>query len=86
MDTVRKSHFHLGTPYIFILICFDCTGVRTTATEWRLNAVIIIIMRINIRKMDLQEVEGGCGDWIDLTQDRDRRRALVSTIKNLRVP
>ena len=23
-------------------------------------------------KMDLQDVEGGCGDWMDLAQDRDR--------------
>ena len=30
-------------------------------------------------KMDLQEVEAGCGDWIELAQDRDRWRALVST-------
>jgi len=39
----------------------------------------------NIR-MDLQEV--GCGyiDWIGLAQDRDRWRALVSTVMNLRVP
>jgi hypothetical protein len=37
-------------------------------------------------KMDLQEVGVGCGDWIELAQDRDRWRALVSTIKNLRVP
>ena len=37
-------------------------------------------------KMDLQEV--GCGDvdWIDLAQDRERWRALVSTVMNLRVP
>ena len=37
-------------------------------------------------KMDLQEVGGGCGDWMELAQDRDRRRALVGTVRNLRVP
>ena len=37
-------------------------------------------------KMDLQEVGGGCGDWVELAQDRERWRALVSTVRNLRVP
>ena len=37
-------------------------------------------------KTDLQEVGGGCGDWIGLAQDRDRWRALVSTAMNFRVP
>jgi hypothetical protein len=37
-------------------------------------------------KMDVQEVRGGRGDWMELAQDRDRWRALVSTVKNLRVP
>jgi hypothetical protein len=36
--------------------------------------------------MDLQEVGGACGDWLELAQDRDRWRALVSTERNLRVP
>ena len=37
-------------------------------------------------KMDLQEVGGSCGDWMELAQDRDRWRAPVSTVRNLRVP
>ena len=37
-------------------------------------------------KMGLQEVGGSSGDWMELVQDRDRWRALVSTVMNLRVP
>jgi len=36
-------------------------------------------------KMELWEVGGG-GDWMELAQDRDRWRALVNTVMNLRVP
>jgi hypothetical protein len=39
----------------------------------------------NIR-MDLQEVGCGCEDLIGLDQDRDRWWALVSAVRNLRVP
>jgi hypothetical protein len=39
----------------------------------------------NIR-MDLQEVGCGCEDWIGLAQDRDKWRALVSAVRNLRIP
>ena len=37
-------------------------------------------------KMDLQEVGGACGDWMELAQGRDRWRALVSTVRNFHVP
>jgi hypothetical protein len=37
-------------------------------------------------KMNLQEVGGGRGDWMELAQDRDRWRALVGTVRNFRVP
>ena len=36
-------------------------------------------------KMDFQEVGRGCGDWMELAQDRDGWRALVSTVRNFRV-
>ena len=32
-------------------------------------------------KMDLQEVGGGRGDWMELAQDRDRWQALVDTVR-----
>ena len=37
-------------------------------------------------KMDLQEAGRGRGDWVGLAQDRDRWRALVSTVMNFGVP
>ena len=37
-------------------------------------------------KLDLQEVGGGRGDWMELAQDRDVWRALLGTVRNFRVP
>jgi hypothetical protein len=37
-------------------------------------------------KMNLRDIGWVDTDWIDLAQDRDRRRALVNTVMNLRVP
>ena len=39
-----------------------------------------------IFKMDPQDVGRGCGDWMELAHDRDRWRALVSTVMNFWVP
>jgi hypothetical protein len=46
---------------------------------------LINISYINI-KMDLQEVGGGRGDWMELVQDRDRWRAFVGKRRNFWVP
>jgi hypothetical protein len=37
-------------------------------------------------RMDLWETGGGGLEWIHLAQDRDRWRAVVSAVMNLRVP
>jgi hypothetical protein len=36
-------------------------------------------------RMDLRETEWGGMDWIDLAQDRHQWRALVNTVRNVRV-
>jgi len=40
----------------------------------------------NTIKMDFQEAGSADIDWIELARDRDRWRALVSAVMNLRVP
>ena len=37
-------------------------------------------------KMNLQEVVGVRGDWMELAQDRDSWWALVSRVRDFRVP
>jgi hypothetical protein len=37
-------------------------------------------------KVDLQEAGWGGMDWIDVAQDRDRLRDVVSVVMNIRVP
>jgi len=51
-----------------------------------LYVIILYYIKYTKIKMDLREVGGGCGDWMELAQDRNRWRALVSMVRNLRVP
>ena len=37
-------------------------------------------------KIDLREAGRGCGDWMELAQDRDRWRTFVSTVMNFGIP
>jgi hypothetical protein len=39
----------------------------------------------NIKK-NVQQDGGGCGDWMELAQDRNSWWTIVSPVKNLRVP
>jgi len=50
------------------------------------TALPLLVIVQEYIKMDLQDVGGGCEDWMELAQDRDRWRALVSTVMTLRVP
>jgi hypothetical protein len=49
--------------------------LRTQKSRWEDNI-----------KMDLQEVGGNRGDWMELAQDTKRWRALVGTVRDFRVP
>jgi len=68
-----------------------CHNKKFNMFKIQLFYCILINLEIVVRKgvackMDLQEVGGGSEDWMELAQDRDRWRALVSTVMNLRVP
>ena len=43
------------------------------------------LIHFNI-KIDLRELGCDHGDWIDLAEDRDKWRAYVRAVMNLRVP
>jgi hypothetical protein len=48
--------------------------------------LFIYLRNRDILLINLQEVGGGRGDWMELAQDRDRWRALVGTVRDFRVP
>jgi len=63
-----------GTYKFSIRFSFSKVNAHVQRARWEDNI-----------KMDFREVGGG-GDWMELAQDRDRWRALVNTVMNLRVP
>ena len=65
---------HCQINIIYIYVSGTYGGGERCGRRWEDNI-----------KMDLREVGGG-GDWMELAQDRDRWRALVNTVMNLRVP
>jgi cytochrome c biogenesis protein CcdA len=85
----------------FYCLCFT-TIVNIFQKYLQINLLLIISLTIIIEgrrplgrlrrrwedniKMDLWEIGFGDVDWIHLAQDRDRWRALVNSVMNLRVP
>jgi hypothetical protein len=64
--------------YVYKILVGNPEGKRLFGKHWRR-------WKDNIN-MDLQEVESEGMDWIELTQDMERWRALVNAVMNLRVP
>jgi hypothetical protein len=65
----------------------ECFGTTDFDNNSRLITLSAIIIRgLHCIKTNLQEVEYGDMDWIEVAQDTDRWRVRVNAVTNLRVP
>jgi len=84
--TTKNKQTSVTLPLPSYIFGFSRTTVREGSKHMNIiPAYYVTDLRIHI-KVDLQEVGCGGKDWIDLAQGRDRWRALVNEVKNLRVP
>jgi hypothetical protein len=51
-----------------------------------INGVVLECVDAGITTFNADLGGGGCGDWMELSQDRDGWQALVSTVRDFRVP
>jgi hypothetical protein len=67
-------------------LCITLTGLcRSLGLRTGMEGVFLCIKHINVGGHTSRGWVGGA-DWIDLAQNRDRWRALVYTVMNIRVP
>jgi len=86
---VPRSNFNLTTcKPNRIFSCIFSFSPQKTITQLSLlpNHNPYDLLFTNLFIMDLQEVGGGCGDWMELVQDRESWWALVSMVMNFQIP
>jgi hypothetical protein len=77
-----NENYLLGTGF-FVHQRIASAVKKVEFVSSRLSYIVLRGRWFNIIKMDLQEVGGGCGDWMERALDRNRWRALVSMVMNL---